>query len=313
MKTTMCLGFFLWLSFLKSALGGQEPADDSMRVFQDVEYAHVGHRSLLLDLQIPRELLNPPLLVWVHGGGWQKGDKAPQPLKWLAPYGYALASIGYRLSGEATFPAQIYDCKAAIRWLRANADHFGYDGDRIGAVGASAGGHLVALLGTTGGVDSVEGHIGQDLDVSSRVQAVVDYFGPTDFFLDVRTGSREPHIAPEPVEKLFGGTPSARQEIALMASAARFVTADDPPILIIHGDLDPVVSVEQSLYLKSLYEQNGLDSELIRVPDKGHDGRLLLDPGIRERVATFLERTLLREAEENRESPPVTGEPTSHR
>ena len=146
---------------------------------RDLVYAKTPQRELALDLYIPDGATKPPLIVWVHGGAWRAGSKAKPPALWMLERGYAVASISYRLSQQAVFPAQIHDCKAAIRWLRAHASKYGYDAERIGAWGASAGGHLVALLGTSSGVKELEGDLGYN-DQSSRVQAVVDYFGPTD-------------------------------------------------------------------------------------------------------------------------------------
>lgn len=267
---------------------GQSEPEGEMQVIQDLEYARVGETALKLDLYLPAGQKHLPLLIWVHGGGWQRGHKGPQPLKWLGAHGYALASIDYRLSGSAVFPAQIHDCKAAVRWLRANAARYGYDPERIGAVG----GHLVALLGTSAGVAELDGHVGQYLTTSTEVQAVVDYFGPTDFLLDVRTGAEKPHVIPEPVRRLFGGKPVEKRQLAELASPSGFVTPDDPPILIIHGEEDEVVSIEQSVYLDSLYRQEGLHSRLIRVPGQGHTGALMEDPEIRIRLASFLDEHL---------------------
>ena len=130
-------------------------------MLRDIEYGHVEDKSLLLDLYLPTNAQEPlPLVVWVHGGAWSGGDKAPCRAAWLVDRGYAVASVNYRLSREAIFPAQVHDCKAAIRWLRANAAEHGIDGEHIGVWGSSAGGHLVALLGTSGDVADLEGESG---------------------------------------------------------------------------------------------------------------------------------------------------------
>src|SRR5262249_24089734 len=139
-----------------------------------------GHERQKLDLYLPDKADGPlPVVVWVHGGAWRQGSKNGCPGVYLAARGFAVASVGCRLSHDAVFPAQIEDCKAAVRWLRANAKKYTLDPDHVGAWGASAGGHLVALLGTTGGMKDLEGKDG-DLDQSSKVQCVVDWFGPTD-------------------------------------------------------------------------------------------------------------------------------------
>ena len=150
-------------------------------------YVEGGHEQQRLDLYLPEKaegLL--PLIVWVHGGGWEAGHKEDRPAQWLVGKGYAVARIDYRLSQHGMFPAQIQDCKAAIRWLRANAAKYHLDPERVGVAGDSAGGHLVALLGTTGDVKEFEGNLGNP-EQSSRIQAVVDFYGPTDF---VQLGSQ---------------------------------------------------------------------------------------------------------------------------
>ena len=152
------------------------------RVLHDIEYATVDGTSLLLDLHLPSgPVENPvPLVLWVHGGGWRAGDKDPTRAPTTLGEEYAIASVNYRLSDEAIFPTQIHDVKAAVRFLRGNATRFGLDPDRFGAWGSSAGGHLVALLGTSCDIQELEGELGEHLDQSSCVQAVCDFFGPTD-------------------------------------------------------------------------------------------------------------------------------------
>ena len=149
---------------------------------RDLEYANVDGESLQLDLYLPEKSeTKPPLLVWIHGGGWTKGSKSginPIFIR-LTAEGYAAASIDYRLDGLTSHPKQIHDCKGAIRWLRANADKYGYDVTRIGVGGGSAGGHLVLLLGLSSGIEELEGDVGGNLDQSSQVHAVVDLFGPS--------------------------------------------------------------------------------------------------------------------------------------
>ncbi len=153
-----------------------------VKVLRDLEYVAGGHERNKLDLYLPEE--DPeaarPLVVWIHGGGWQNGSKDRCPLVRLVPQGFVVASINYRLSQHAVFPAQIEDCRAAIRWLRANAAKYHIDPARVGVSGASAGGHLVALLGTSAEMKEWDG-VGGNADQSSRVQAVVDLFGPADF------------------------------------------------------------------------------------------------------------------------------------
>src|SRR5215831_1552080 len=156
---------------------------DGVRIERDISYAPDGDSSQRLDLYLPEKGHDKPLplLVWVHGGGWLGGSKKENPgMRFTASGEYASASVEYRFSNKAIFPAQIQDCQAAIRFLRANAKKYNFDPDHIGVWGASAGGHLVSLLGTGGGSKTFP-EIGQNLDQSDRVQAVIDIFGPTDF------------------------------------------------------------------------------------------------------------------------------------
>ena len=161
---------------------------EGVQAHRDLAYVADGHERHKLDLFVPEKADGPlPLIIWVHGGGWQNGSKdgCPPLRGGYAGRGYAVASINYRLSQHAPFPAQIEDCKAATRWLRAHAREYNLDPNRFGVWGSSAGGHLVALLGTSGDVKAFE--VGANLDQSSRVQAVCDYYGPTDFIAFVTT------------------------------------------------------------------------------------------------------------------------------
>lgn len=168
-------------------VAGDDKALTKVRSVLDIEFAAPDQHSLKLNLFLPTDGSNPPLVLYIHGGSWRTGDRKECPVKWLAEHGYAVASIDYRLSQQATFPAQIHDCKGAVRWLRANASSYGYSSEKIAVVGSSAGGHLAVLLGLTAGVESLEGSVGGNAERSSAVQAIVDYYGPTDFLLRAKT------------------------------------------------------------------------------------------------------------------------------
>jgi len=243
--------------------------------FANLKYGGAGDRNLL-DIYLPEKLDKPvPVVVWVHGGGWQKGDKSPSPqFLQLLPRGFAVVSINYRLSGQAPFPAQIYDCKAAIRWVRANAKEYHLDPDRIGVWGVSAGGHLVALLGTSGDVKELEGTVGDHLNVSSRVQAVSDYCGPTDLAViydqagddNVFKGKGNTYF-----ENLFGGGPLTKHtELIRQANPITYISADDPPFQIIHGDKDTLVPFGQSQILADALKAKGVPCDFTLIPDCGH-------------------------------------------
>jgi len=230
-----------------------------------------------LDLYLPATGTNLPLIVWIHGGGWMEGSKERPPgLKFLT-HGFALASVNYRLSLDAIFPAQLIDCKSAIRWLRAHAAENGIDPNRIGVWGASAGGHLVALLGTTGDVKEFDQ--GENLNVSSRVQAVCDWFGPTDLTKIMKTPEDVKNDGPDsPTSRLLGGPIAQNIEKAQRANPIRYITKDDPPFLIMHGDSDPLVPLEQSQLLKDALQKAGVIVTLEVVPGGGHGGEAFTQP-----------------------------------
>ena len=264
---------------------------DTVRAEIDVPYAATDNPRQRLDLFLPKGTAadaSLPLVVYIHGGGWQGGDKrAGLMLLPLVQSGqYALASVGYRLTNEAIWPAQIHDCKAAIRWLRAHALQYGIDPARIGAYGSSAGGHLVCLLGTTAGVASLEGTLGDFDHVDSRVACVVDQFGPTDFI----DGDGANDAAVGMLAKLLGGMPADLPDVARVASPLFHVTKDDAPTLCIHGTADPLVPYSQSTKLDRAYEDAGVECLVLTIPDGGHGG--FRNPEVNIRTKQFLDKHL---------------------
>ncbi len=259
-------------------------------VEKNLVYASINNVDLKLDLYVPKKAEGPmPLVVWIHGGGWREGSKERCPALPLLRRGFAVASINYRLTDVAVFPAQIYDCKAAIRYLRANAKTYDIDPDRIGVWGASAGGHLAALLGTTNGNKELEGSIGNHLNVSSDVQAVCDWFGPSDF-MTMPIGKRQFKVGQDPEIKFLGGPISEKQELARQCSPATHVTKDAPPFLIMHGDQDPLVPLQQSQLLYDRLNAAGVDARLIVMEGSGHG--FGPDDKAGQPVIEFFQRTL---------------------
>jgi acetyl esterase/lipase len=260
---------------------------------RDLPYVVDGHERHKLDLFVPEKSDGPlPLLIWVHGGGWQNGSKegCPPLRNGYTASGFAVASINYRLSGHATFPAQIEDCKAAIRWLRAHAREYNLDAERFGVWGSSAGGHLVALIGTTGGVQEFD--TGANLDQSSRVQAVCDYYGPTDFTVFVTTPGYERHAtADSPESKLLGGAVMENRDKAARANPITYVSQDDPPFLIVHGDQDGTVPINQSQLLFELLRKAGVSVRFHTIKNAGH-GNGFGGPEIEPMVREFFEQHL---------------------
>jgi acetyl esterase/lipase len=273
---------------------------EGVKVQRDLAYGPHTERNTL-DLYLPDGGNTPrPLIIWVHGGAWQGGSKegGPQPALELLRRGYAVACINYRLSQHAPFPAQINDCKTAVRFLRANASKYDLDPARFGVWGGSAGGHLAALLGTSGDVKDLEAN-GANAGVSSRVQAVCDFFGPADLLTMAQQSGPESalqHDAPNsPESRLLGGPILDRKDAARRASPVTYITSDDPPFLIVHGDKDNVVPVGQSKQLHEALKKARVDSTLLIIPGAGH-GRGILTPETDRAVATFFDRHLMRAA-----------------
>jgi acetyl esterase/lipase len=187
--------------------------------------------------------------------------------------GYAVASIEYRLSSQAIFPAQIHDCKAAVRFLRANAARYHLDPNCFGAWGSSAGGHLAALLGTSGGVKELEGSAG-NLEQSSRVQCVCDWFGPADLTTIVAQSGPEikvPHDTADcPEAHLVGGPLGENLAKARLASPTTYVNKEAPPFLIMHGDRDDAIPLAQSQQLDAALRKAGVETTLIVIHGAGH-------------------------------------------
>lgn len=252
---------------------------DSVERIADVAYAGTENPRQTLDLLLPKDRGNEPLpvIVYVHGGAWMAGDKRFglfRIVSYMDSGKYAAATVGYRLSDEAQWPCQIHDCKAAIRWIRANANKYNLDADHIGVWGESAGGHLVAMLGTSGDVTEMDGRLGSHTDVSSRVTCVVDFFGPTDF-LQINEhaipGSQLDHDAADsPESRLLGGRAQDIPEMAATANPITYVTADDPPMLLVHGTQDPLVPLHQSQLLDDALAGVKVESTLITVDGGGH-------------------------------------------
>jgi acetyl esterase/lipase len=260
-------------------------------VHKNVRYAQVGDIALHLDLYLPEKSDSPsPFIVWIHGGAWRKGSKDRCPFAWMTEHAYAVASVQYRLTDKASFPAQIHDCKGAIRWLRAHADDYGYNAEKVGVAGISAGGHLVALLGTSGDVKELEGDVGGNLEQSSRVQAVLDMCGPSDFLLRLKNNPKAVNPPDSPVAQLLGGPASERQDAAQLASPAHHVSKDDPPLLIYHGTKDPLVSPSQSEHLRTLYLKADLEVTLELIRNGGHVPKEFWDKTRREMALKFFDK-----------------------
>lgn len=249
-------------------------------VHKGLAYGNASGMDLMLDLYLPDAAAKPaPLVVWVHGGGWRNGSRENTPARWLLEHGYAVASISYRLSGVATFPAQIEDCQNAVRWLRANAAKYNLNPKAVAAWGSSAGGHLVALLGVMTG--------------DAQVQAVVDYYGPTDLLQMSKFPSNIPHDAPNsPESLLIGGPIQENKEKTDKANPIRYVSARSAPFLIVHGAADRTVPPNQSELLLAALEKAKVPVKMQVIPGAGHGGPQFQTPEMRAMVLEFLNRNL---------------------
>jgi len=286
-----------YASFVRNLMDERQNLPPAIKAYYDLPYVDNGHYRQKLDIYLPNTAKagdKLPLVIWIHGGGWRKGNKMSVARQlFLLENGFALASINYRLSHNAQFPAQIHDCKAAIRYLKKHASEYGIDENRIGVWGASAGGHLVALVGTSGDVPKLEGDLGET-GVSSKVNAVCDFYGPTDFSKltdrppNPNLNTTDPRM--QTIPRLLGGLITEKKQLARLASPVTHVTKNDPPFLIMHGDKDPLVPLQQSILFHEKLQQTGVASELIIVPDAGHG--FFKDFGYEAPITDFFKRNL---------------------
>src|SRR5262245_21783426 len=245
----------LGLLVVAVGLGWGQDKKAEVRVERDVIYGKGGDTDLQLDLAMPKDGDGPfPAIVCIHGGGWRGGNRSnlAKTTEVLAGRGYVAVTVSYRLVPKATFPAQIEDCKAAVRWLRANAKKYKVDSDHIGAVGYSAGGHLVCLLGVTSKNDGLEGK-GGNAEQSSQVQACVSFFGPTDFTERTWNAMVEKDI----LGPFLGGSFEDKRDNYKKASPISYVRKGAPPFLFFHGTEDKVVAVSQSRIMNEKLKSAG--------------------------------------------------------
>ncbi|MGA7633950.1 MAG: alpha/beta hydrolase [Terriglobales bacterium] len=276
-------------------LAAQTP-DPQFTVVPDVQYCTGGGKPLLMDVFIPkhRNGTPTPAVLWIHGGGWERGDKSGNSgAQFLADAGFVTASLSYRLSGDSPFPAAVEDCKCAIRFLRASAPKYGIDPVRIGAAGSSAGGHLAELLATADQSAGLEGDGGWQ-NVSSKVQAAASYYGVSDLTVPF------PQDTVRVIVKFFRGTEKEKPELYRKASPILYVSKDDPPLLLVHGEKDDGVPFDQSVRMAETYRRVRLPVEFIAVKNAGHDfqhiGNAPISPSvevIHQRTVDFFKRYLV--------------------
>lgn len=274
-------------AFFCISLSGQS----SLRSWKDINYAGDTMNYHRLDIYLPegqKEVY--PVVIYIYGSAWFGNDAKGAGMnsigKALLAHGYAVVTPNHRSSRDATFPAQINDIKAVIRFIRANGPAYGIDTSFIAISGSSSGGHLASLAGTSAGIGVIsshntrmdlEGDLGNFLDISSAADAVVDWFGPTDFLVMDSCGSQMNHNAADsPESSLVGGPIQEYSDRCALASPIHYVDPGDPPFLIFHGTADPLVPYCQSEMLNDALQRNQVSSELILVKDGGHG------PGVME-------------------------------
>lgn len=265
---------------------------NDVQVQSNLHVAEVDGFEISVDLYRP-DIDNPPVVIYLHGGGWQLGDKkdgADERLARLASYGIAVVSANYRLAPQGSYPNPIHDVKAVVRWLRARGEELGVSTDRIGIWGASAGAYLATMVGLTPGDEDLEGNVGNDLDQSSRVDAVVHWFGPSDLASNAGRSWIESHILPPPFENALLGEPevASPSEVSWNASPLSRVTALSPPFLIAHGDRDRITLSSQSHFLHDALVSTGARSTLLVLGGAGHEGPEFDQPDHLGITAAFL-------------------------
>jgi acetyl esterase/lipase len=275
-----------FLLLLVTMLTGCVPRlPSSVTAIKNIEYGQAGGQRMLLDIYRPRRIQRKlPVIIWLYGGAWKAGSKDFCPIAFMATQQVAIISINYRLTEVAPFPAQIYDCKGAVRWLRAHAAEYQLDPDHIGVFGASAGGHLAALLGTTADDPQLEGDVGGNLNYSSRVQCVCAFYPPTDLNRLVV----EPSFRADPngdVARLIGGAVADNVAKANFASPITYVSKDSAPFFLMHGGADTLVPPEQSEIFYAALKQAGVEAHLEIVPGKGHG--IIAPPKVAEEIYQF--------------------------
>lgn len=260
---------------------------------KDVVYAKTPQRDLTLDVYLPAQVSNAQLIIWVHGGAWHGGSKENPP-KELLQKGYALASIEYRLSTEAVFPAMIHDIKASIRFLRANQKKYGYRADKIILWGSSAGGHLAAVAALSNNDPFLEGTLGDYRGTSSRVDLLLDLYGPSNFKNILAQSTPHGLNVRTPALALFFGKPLEKvdKELVEKASPVFLADAQDPPTFLAHGNQDPQVPINQSIELHLKLKALQVKSELHFLNEMGHGGKDFSAPDFVNLMDQFIKDNL---------------------
>lgn len=296
---TIHLIYFLFISISASA---QVPNTikkifpEGTHIYNNLSYANDTIKKHLLDIYIPAKIKEKfPLVVWIHGGAWMSNDKYADmdymktTLRRIIEQGYAVASIDYRFSTTAVFPAQIQDCSLALDFLFKQADKYKLDTSNFALMGFSAGGHLASLMALAGN-NHVEKFYNGGEDPSYKIKAVVDFYGPSDFL--AMAGNADINQTNDPISMLLGASVIKRPDLARIASPTTYIDRNDPPFLIIHGEKDDMVPNAQSRLMKSYLDLVDVKNELIIVKNAPHYGAMFDSEEIRNRIFVFLDTFL---------------------
>jgi len=289
MKRTFLAIFSLIILLNHSSAQSFSPKKDIFQtgtvMYENIPYANDTLKNHLLDIYLPSTGKNSyPLLIWIHGGGWRKGDKysdmdyMANTVKSLIKKGYAIASINYRYSTKAKFPAQIQDCNQAIEFLYQHAAQYHLDRDKLALIGFSAGGHLAALLGLSNN-NTVRSFYHEGEKPHFKVKLVLDLLSLKGI------GATDPNAG---VTLLLGASAADRADLAKIASPVTYIDKDDPPFLVVHGDHDEAVDFSQSTLLSSKLKVASVKNELIIVPGAPHAGEMFDAEYIRKKVFLYL-------------------------
>ena len=270
---------------------------DQVELHLDQPYAGNENAKQMVDLYLPKKRKSDqplPVVALIHGGGWVNGDRlgyAASAIQFARTGDYASVTVGYRLTKEAHWPAQVYDCKAAIRWIRAHAKEYNLDPDKIAVMGSSAGGHLSSLIGTSGDVKELEGDLGPNTAFSSRVQCVVNLCGPEDFTQALMFDKEKKPVLNDPaVIGLLGGNYEEKHAEAVAASPVTYVSKGDPPFITFQGTADQRVAFLHAEAIHAALQKAGVPSLLIPITDGGHGS--VSHPEVISRAKLFVGKTL---------------------
>jgi acetyl esterase/lipase len=280
-----------FLLLMLSCVPSRAVETNTQAILRNIVFAQTGTQALQLDVHLPLRKPRTPLIIWVHGGAWRAGSREEMPLGKLVEAGYAVACADYRLSTQAKFPAQVHDLKAAVRFLRGQDGPWGEAARKIVMAGDSAGAHLAALVGVSNGHAELEGEIGNHPGQSSVVQGIVSVCGGANLTTILHQST--PHglkVRVPALELLLGGQPENLPTLARLASPVFHVDASDPPLLLLHGDQDSQMPVNQSLELHGVYQKVRAPVQIEIVHGAGHGGSVFYDGERMELVKRFLRR-----------------------